>query len=446
MSSIGTNLSSGSGLDVQATVDQLIYVERAPERLMQSQQSLLDSQSTTLKGLQTKLGALEDSVFALKDFAGPLNSQIANSSDSSVLTASANSSAASATHTILVTNLATSSSCYTKPITDAQFTFANDSTLTIQVGTGATTKLTLDGKSLDTAAAYINGFNLGVNASVISDANGARLALVSGTSGSSGKVSITDDNTGLNWSTLSSGQNAHITVDGVPVESTTNTVSGVIPGVTLELSKENGAAPITLTVGADSSAAEQAVNTFVSAYNSVISAINGQFAYDPSTKQSGVLAGDTTLISLQSDLLAEMSYTASSNSSLQTLRSLGVTMNDDGTLAVDNSALSDAVKNNFTDLRNFFQSNSGGVKGFAVRLDATLSEATSVTGPIASDLTGIQNSSKSISDQIDNFEVRISARQQQLTDEYTRIDVMLRQFSATQAQITAQLGALTTTA
>lgn len=446
MSSISTNLTSGSGLDVQATVDQLIDVERAPERLMQSQQSLLNSQATALQGLQTKLGTLEDAVFALKDFAGPLNSQTANSSDSSTLTASANSSAASATHTIVVTNLATASSWYSKPITDAAFTFAANTGMTIQVGTGAKTDLNLGGKTLDAAAAYINGLKLGTTATVIKDANGARLSLVSGTSGDPGKITITNDTTELGWSASSPGQNAHITVDGVPVESTTNTVSGVIPGVTLELGKENGGAPITLTVGPDMSAAEQAVNTFVSAYNSVISTVNSQFAYNSSTKQSGVLAGDTTLITLQSSLLGAMSYTVPGNNSLQSLRSIGVTMNDDGTLAVDSSTLDSAVKNNFTQFQNFFQSASSGGNGFAVRLDSMLTAANSVTGPVTADLTGIQNSSKSISDQIDEFEVRITARQQQLTDEYTRISVMLQQFSATQAQITAQLGSLTTTA
>jgi flagellar hook-associated protein 2 len=438
-----SSTGSSSGIDVESVVDTLIYTERAPERQMQSQQTDLNDRATALQQLQTQLKTLESSVFALKDFTGTLTDLSATSSNESVMTATASSGATTETHTIVVSQLATASSLYGKSITDSAFAFATNSKMTIQVGSGLKMDVTLDGKTLDQAAAYINGSGLGVTASVVNDATGKRLTLVSNTSGLPGAIQISDDSTGLGWKTAATAQNAQLTVDGVPVESTTNAVSGAIAGVTLTLTGQT-VTPVSLMVGPDTSQAKQAVNSFVSAYNAVISGLNEQFAYDPSTKHAGVLSGDSTLLQLQSSLLAEMSHTVSGNTSLTTLRSLGVNMSNDGTLTVDDSVIDGVLKSNYDQFRNFFQSTSSANDGFALNLDSILSAQTSTGGPVATDLAGIQNSSKSIQDQIDAFEVRIAARQQQLTDEYTRVDVMLRQFSATQSQISAQLNSLNT--
>jgi flagellar hook-associated protein 2 len=439
------NGSSSSGIDVQGTVDQLIYVERAPERLMQTQQSQLDSQTSALRDLQTKLGTLEDAVFALKDFTGALNSQTAQSSNAAVLTASADSGAISGTHTIVVTNLATSSSYYSNPITDPNFTFGAGSTMKLQVGTGATSDLTLDGKTLDQAAQYIMGQRPEVSATVINDANGARLSIVSKTSGLPGAVHITADNSTLGWQSSSEAKNAQLTVDGVPVESSTNKVSGAISGVTLTLSSQSPATPILLTVGPDTGRAAAAVNGFVAAYNSVITGVNSQFAYDSTTKQAGILSGDSMLRELQSGLLSDMSYAVAGNGSIQSLRDLGVNMNNDGTLTTDNAALNDSLANHYSDLQKFFQvtPTESTPSGFALHLGANLTAINdSISGPIAVDIHGVDTSSKDIQNQIDDFEVRIADRQKRLMDEYTRINVMLQAFTSTQAQLTAQLGSL----
>lgn len=436
--------SSNSGIDVQGTVDQLIYVERAPERLLQAQQSRLDGQSSALRDLQTKFGTLDDAVSALRDFTGALNSQTAQSSNASVLTASAETGAVTGTHTIVVTNLATSSSYYSDPITDPKFTFGAGSTMKLEVGTGATSDLTLDGKTLEQAAQYIMNQRPEVSATVINDANGARLSIVSKTSGLPGAIHITADNSKLGWQSSSDAKNAQLTVDGVPVESATNRVSGAIPGVTLTLFSQS---PTTLlTVGPDTSRAAAAVNGFVSAYNSAITGINSQFAYDSTTKQAGILSGDSTLRELQSGLLSDTSYSLAGNGSIQSLRDLGVNMNNDGTLSVDNSALNDALANHYADVQKFFQAtptDSISPSGFALHLGAHLTAINdSIGGPIAVDIHGVDTSSKDLQNQIDDFEVRITDRQQRLMDEYTRINVMLQAFSNTQAQLTAQLGSL----
>jgi len=84
--------------------------------------------------------------------------------------------------------------------------------------------------TLNGLSAAINAQNLGVTASVITDANGARLALVSNTPGSAGGITVSGNTTGLTFNLAASGSNASLTVDGVPVNSASNTVAGVIPG------------------------------------------------------------------------------------------------------------------------------------------------------------------------------------------------------------------------
>src|SRR5215470_4363987 len=126
MASINLNATSatqGTGIDVTSVVDQILYAERAPERLWQQQQAQLSTQATALSSLNTSLLALNDKTNALKDLFGALTAKSVQSSDSSALTAQATSSAMSGVHDIHVTNLAATSSYYTDPL-------ANGSTLT----------------------------------------------------------------------------------------------------------------------------------------------------------------------------------------------------------------------------------------------------------------------------------------------------------------------------
>ncbi len=440
MASVSNSLTSSTGLDVQSTVDQLIYTERAPERLMQQRQAVLDAQAAAMRSIQSGLQDLEQKLHSLKDFTGALSARKAESTAPEVLSARAEASAASGTHTVVVQKLATTSSYYTKSITDPGFVFGPGSTFTLQVGDGEAVSVAFDGKTIQKAADSINNLDFGVRATVITDAAGSRLALVSNTSGLPGAIKISNDQTGLAWQTSNPGQNAEVLVDGVPVQSATNTVSGVIPGLTLTLARES-AGPVQVTVGPDTARAKQALTDFVNSYNSVISAINAQYKVNPSTNVAGVLAGDSTIRGLQATLLSSTSYVAEANTGAETLRSIGVEMQNDGTLKINETTLDHVIATNFTSFQNFFQGTTP--EGFARTFASTLMKINdSVLGSVALDLKGIQATRDSIGNQIDNFEVRIKMRQQQLFQQYSQIDVMLRKLPSLQSQISAQLGSL----
>jgi len=445
MTSINFNPSSsnsGSGLDVTAVVDQILYAERAPQRLWQQQQARFSAQATALSNLNSNLTGLKDKVNALKDLSGAITAKAAASSDTSVVTASVEPNAPSGVHLVTVTSLATTSSYYTDPLTSSTDPLATGS-FSLKVGSANAVLITVDGSNntLDKLAAYINGQNLGVNASVIRDANGARLALVSQSTGSTGDLSITGDTTGLGFHKSSAGVNASLSVDGVPVSSASNTVIGVLEGVTLNLT---GAAPtrsVSLTVRPDSGRASAAVKDFVAAYNAAVGAINAQFTYNPATTSAAPLAANSSLRALQASLLADVTYSISGNNGLVNLASLGVNMNNDGTLTVDSPELDGVLANHFADFQNFFQ--SAAPSGFARHFGADLIMLTDSTqGILNLNLKENSSNQRALGDQIAELEDRLVLRKQQLVDQYSRIDIMLRQLPLLQSQISGQLAGL----
>jgi flagellar hook-associated protein 2 len=443
LNSLGLDQStatSGSGIDVTSVVNQILDADRAPEKLWQQQLANSQSESAAISSINSSVSALSDTVNSLKDSFGALTTKIATSSQTSILTADAQSSAANGTHVIVVKNLASTGTAYSDAVADASTTFSTG-TITLSVG-GSTQDIQVDSShnTLTTLAASINSQNLGVTASVINDASGSRLAIVGNSVGAGGDLTVTSNTTGLAMNKGTPGQNASLSIDGVPYSSASNTVTGAIPGVTLHLAGSAPNAQISLVVGANSSGAAQAVTDFVSAYNNVIKAINAQFKFDPTSNQAGVLAGDGSLRSLQSSLLADATYSITGNNGLVNLASLGVNMNDDGTLTVDNAKLTSVIGNQFTDFQNFFQSASN---GFALHFGSDLLSITDPSqGLLTLDLAQHSAEQKSLNDEIANFEDRLATVQQQLIAQYSRVDATLRQFPMIMAQINAQLGTL----
>ena len=145
---------------------------------------------------------------------------------------------------------------------------------------------------------------------------------------------------------------AALTVNGVAVASTTNTLSAAIPGVTVSLLK---AGDSTVTVARDTSAIQGAVGQFVKSYNDLNSTLTSLTAYNASTKKGGPLLGDSAAQKLQSDVRAIVGGTiANSGGSLTTLSQVGVSFQKDGSLTLDSAKLSTAITGNFSDLASLF--------------------------------------------------------------------------------------------
>ena len=427
-------------IDVQSLLNSALAAAQAPLTNLQKQQTTEQIQSAALQVIGNDVTALTTAAQALTNTNGAINALTASSSDSTVLTASADSFAQAGTHSIVVNSLATTASYYTNAVATATTTLAAG-TFQIAVGSGTPATVTIDNtdNTLNGLSAAINAQNLGVTASVITDASGARLALVSNTSGSTGGITVSGNTTGLTFHLAASGSNASLTVDGVPVNSASNTVAGVIPGVTLNL---NGASPgetVTLSLAPDVSQASTAVNQFVTAWNKVIGDINTQFAVSPNGTGGGPLEADNNLRDIQNQLLAAISGSISGNSGLVNLASIGINLNTDGTLSLNSATLSSALNTNFAAVQNLLQ----GTSGVGAFLSSTLNQISDPTqGSIALDVQGLSQTDQALTQQIAAMQTLLSSQTQTLTAQYAQMEITLQEMPVLQAEMTQQLAGL----
>jgi flagellar hook-associated protein 2 len=434
-----SGLGTGQGIDVTATVNQLITNLRGPEQVWQTQQQILKGQASALTQLNTEVSALSNAIDSLNDPAGDLSARAVSSSQPTIVTASASNSTPVGSHTVVVNNLASSASYYSDPVANSTTPLAAG-TFTIQVGNQPATTITIDAtnNTLDGLAAAITNANIGVSGSVVNDSNGARLAVVSNNSGAASDLTITNVSSGLAFTKGATGTDASLTIDGVPISSATNSISDTVAGLTLNLV---GAAPgtqVQIAVSPDTDKVVQSVTDFVTAYNTIIQDLTSQFTYNTSTNSAGPLSGDAGARLVQGELLAAATFTGTGNS-INTLAQLGVTMNNDGTLTIDNSKLSAAVNSDFNGVQNFFHPVTG--TGFAASLKGQLDPLTDPTqGAFSIELQGMTDGQKSFQDQIDNYEIYIANEQTLLTQQYTQVDLALRQLPLLQQQINSELG------
>jgi len=444
------SLLSGQGFDVTTLVDQLLSQKSGQLTEWQNEQSNLQNQAGLLTNINNDLSNLASAVTALSDPLGALTGLAATSSDTSILNATAQSSATSGTHQIVVTNLATAGTIYTGALANGNTSFlptgVTSGDIQLQVGgsTGTTRDIPITAGSndtLSTLASYINQQGWGVSASVVTDATGARLALFSQATGSAGALAINSNSTPLTFSTPSGGTNASLTVDGVPYSSASNTITGAISGVTLNLTGAAPGVPVQLAVGPDTTQATQAVNTFVAAYNQIVGDINQQYAVDPTTNTEGPLGADSSLRQLQSSLLADVTYSPSGSGSYTNLAALGINMNNDGTLTVDSAQLSSALSSNPSAFLNFFQNSTS--TGFADAFHKDLTNLTDPTqGLLNVDLTQNQAQQTDLSNSISNFETQLTTEQQSLTQQFSQVDASLQSYPLLLQQVTETLATL----
>jgi flagellar hook-associated protein 2 len=437
-----TGLGLNQGINVQQTVQALETAAEAPEQQLQTQETYYSNQASAVTNINNLLSNLQTAVLALQDPASGLAATAATSSNNNAVTATSTPGAQAGAHTVTITSLATTSAYDTKPLATGDTTFGTGQ-FAIQIGSGSPQTVTVGSSNdtLNTLATYINSGNYGVTATVITDANGARLGLVSNTSGAPGNITISGNTTGLTFNSTVTGANSSINVDGVPLNTTSNTVTGAIPDVTLNLTGTS-ASPVTVSVGGDANQAATAVNNFVSAYNAVIQAINTQFTYTSGASSQPPLFSDGSLQQVQQTLYNDVNYSISGNSGVNSLASLGIQLQSDGTLQVNSGTLANALSSNSAAVQNFFQQTSG-TKGFAVNFGNDLTNLTDpATGSLYVDLQGINQSEQDLTNQINQFQANVNQEAQIWTQEYAQVNTLLETLPLQLEQLNAELGNL----
>jgi flagellar hook-associated protein 2 len=433
-----------TGIDVASVVSQLMALQRQPETQMQQQQTGIQNQVTALSAISSALSNLSSSVNNLKDSFGALSQKSVTSSQPAMVTASAAYSAPTGNHTITVTHLATVSSSYSATEFGSSDSLAGK-TIKVTYGDPQTStkadsiQIPSDATSLQQVVNFINSSNnnFSVSASLLTDSGGTRLVLNSKSGGATGNLTLSGD---VAFTAGTAGVDAQLSVDGVPVVSATNTITGALPGVTLTLTSAEAATPVQINVAADTTEAASAISSFIDAYNAVLKDINAQYIADSSGNE-GALASDSALRVVQSQLLDAVSFSANGLGQYVNLQSLGIEMQNDGTLQLNTSVMSDTLTNHYSEFQNFFQSIS--TQGFGQSVGNTLLHLTDVTeGPLQVDINSLKATNSDLTNQINAFEDRMTNVQQQLLKQYSNINALLRQYPQQIQEITAQLGSL----
>lgn len=453
------SLLSGQGLNVNSVVSQLLNQKAGPLSEWQNEQAALQSQAGVLTSINSDLNTLANAVAALSDPLGVLSTLSATSSDTSVLTATADSSAQAGNHTVVVNNLATAGTVYTEAVAGGAGVSIlppglSSGDLRIQIGgvSGTTADVQITAGTNDTLTTLTKSINQqsaakswGITASVITDATGSRLSVSSSATGTPGALTIANNTTSLNFNAPLGGQNASLTIDGVPYSSAKNTIAGAIPGVTFNLASAAPDSPVSVAVGIDTRGITNAINNFVAAYNQVIKDINQQFTVNPATNTEGPLGSDSALRSLQTNLMRDITYSIAGNSGIVNLASLGINMNDDGTLTVSNSpsgqSLSQALAGNPAAIQNFFQNSA--LTGFANSFHKDLTNLTDPTqGVLNVDLAQNKTEQQSLSKTISNFEDQLTAEQKHLTLQFAQVNASLQSYPLLLQQVTETLATM----
>ena len=454
-----STLLSGDGIDVSGLVNQILNQKSGQLTEWASEQTTLQSQASLLSGINNDLENLASAVTALSDPVGVLTSQAATSSDTSIVTATAQSSAVASNHTVVVSNLAMSGTLYTNTVAAGanvsllpsgttsgdlkiQIGGASGTTADVQITAGSNDTLTTLAASINTQSA---ANNWGVTANVVTDSTGSRLAIISAATGNAGAISLANNTTQLSFNAPVGGTNASLTIDGIPYSSASNTIEDAIPGVTLKLAGTAPDAPVQISVGSDTNGITRAINTFVSAYNAVINDLNQQFAVNPATNSQGPLGSDSALRTLQTNLMRDITFSMTGNSGLVNLASLGINMNDDGTLTVGTTpsgqTMQQVLSSNPQAFLNFFQNSTS--TGFANAFHTDLSNLTDPTqGLLNLDLSQNKTQQQNLMDSINDFESRLADEQKHLMKEFSQVNASLQSYPLLLQQVTETLATM----
>jgi len=158
---------------------------------------------------------------------------------------------------------------------------------------------------------------------------------------------------------LQSGQDAHLKINNINVTHDTNTISNVIQGVTLDLlntNSETGDPPITLRVEKDTGQIKSGMTEFVETYNGIVGFVKEQFAFDANTGVSGLLFGDSTVRSVQTQIQRLIGTTLNGlTGDHKNLLSLGISTDRVGVISLDDSALQSAIDGNLINVEQLLR-------------------------------------------------------------------------------------------
>ena len=461
MAGIST-LGVGSGLGLSTILDKLTAAEKQSLTPISKQQSAATAKLSAYGTLKTAIQAFQTANTKLKDAS--LYTATSTTSSSSAFSADTNGSALAGKYTISVDHLAQSQTLTSLPKADVKAAMGDGSDSRILKFVTADGKeksitLTKDQTSLSALRDTINKSNVGISASLIKvSSTEFRLSLTSSATGTDHAVkslSVTGDDTlhgfiGFDAAdTANSGmtqsveaQNASLTVNNVPIESSSNTISDAVEGITLKLNDKTTGNQ-TLSVSTDTSKAKNAITDWVNSYNSLQDTIGNLTKYtavdagkDQDSK-NGALLGDGTLRNIQTQLKSILAN-SSGSTVYKTLSQAGITTDPtDGKLKLDADKLTTALQVKPDAIRDMF-SGDGKKTGVTTVLDTTFTAYLSSKGILQGATDSISKKLNQLTDQYNTTSKRIDDKIARYKTQFTNLDKMVSVLNNTSTYLTQQ--------
>jgi flagellar hook-associated protein 2 len=451
-----------SGMDTTTIIKSMMQIEAAPQKALKTKVSTAQTVVASYQSVNSKLAALK----AAGDDLGQLSTwrAIKPTSSSTAVTATAvgGTDTVSGAVTFDVKSLARSQASamqvdtsYTvepaipadpsNPLdhgTPAKTVFEDlpvPNTISVSVGGAPAVNIDVSqDRSAKGIAAAINAAGLGVKASLVKLSETKSVLQFNGTkSGLASVFTISDLDSGSNDGngvvTTTEATEAWIQVGdpshgGYDIKGNTNTFTGLMPGVTLTATKEEDG--ITVTTVPDVSGMAAKFQALVDAANATLTEVATQTAYDPSTKIGSPLTGDFTVRQMGQSVLSSVSQ---GQAGIGSLSKIGVELSKNGQQFVFNAQ-------KFTDAYN---ADPDSIKAAGIKLGDTFEAlATKQVANVAASITGRNNVIGSMNLQIDNWDVRLAAKQLSLSKTYSDLETALGKLKNQSTWLSGQISSL----
>jgi flagellar hook-associated protein 2 len=453
--SVASNASSGAAggsvINVSSLVSQLVAATEAPQQaLIANQTQAVTTQVSALGTLQGALSTFQSALASL-DTPGAFNTLTASSSQNTAFTADVGSSASAGSYNVVVNNLASAQQLVSGPLSATGS--VGDGTLQLTLGGQSfSVSVTAGNDTLSDVADAINGAanNPGIQATVIQGSDGAHLLLTSSVSGAGNTIGVseTDGGNALAALTYGSGNTSHYTqaaqalnasfsIAGVTETSASNTISNVVNGVTLTLLAPTTGTGGTLTVSNDTSSVAQNVAGFVSAYNTLQQTFQSLGSFDSSTDSAGPMIGNPVLTGTMRQI-QNILYSFVGSSTYNSLASIGVTTNSDGSLSVNSNSLNTALATNFSAVSTLFS----GTSGVASQLNSLITSTLSSAGTIGNYAQTLQTRENGLTTQTNQLNQQMAQMTANLTQQYSALNALLSSLQTTSSQLSQTFATL----
>ena len=437
----------GSGLDVAKIVEQMVAAEKVPLKKLEYKAEGIQTQISTygeIKSLTSKLGDIVSKLTRDSAWNG-----VSISSSNPTLSGTMTGIAATGTYNIKVTHLA---QAQTTALGGAGgIALAKDQAM----GAAGTIKLTMGTESKDIditpsdtltkIATKINEAGMGIQASIVTNVDGQERLMLRSKETGTDKAFTVDLSAApaapaalavLGQTTTQTAQNAKVELNGMEVESSTNTFANTIPGMSFTVSEVTSTAA-TLNVKADTEAMKKNIQEFVEAYNALNDLLTQSTKYVEESKTAGVLQGDSATVSLQNSLRMLTQGISGSTGGLTRLAEIGIQMQEGGKLSTDTTKLDKALTN-LEGLKGLFANKAdalGQGGGIAVNFKNFTDKLLAFDGTLNTKSDSLESKLKSNTAEQDKVNKRADTLEKRLYAQYSALDTKMASLNALNAYV-----------